>query len=692
MDKPKISVIIPVYNFEKYLESCLDSVINQSFKNIEIICVNDCSTDNSLSILKRYADKDDRIIIVDKKENQGLLSARKSGVSIADGDYIVFVDSDDYIDYELCEFAANICADGYDIVQYNVKIENNSSNDKDADWLSKRLHCENRILKNDDIILQAYNVSSYATSIVGKIFKTDLCKKVYSTIPDEYCYVGEDIYTYFVISCLAKKYRSVDSKEFYIYRYGLGVENSDKMQLAKFEQYCKMSKWVMYGNEFLQKISGNKIQYDALKNMQCRMFEDCCKIYKDRIFDEDKDNAAKLIVKYWEKNEVTDKVMKNKLGTTMEQFIYQTTVPVYIKRSKKYNGDSLPKVSVIVPIYNVEKYISECLESLINQTLKDIEIICVNDGSPDNSLEIIEKYAQADDRITVISQKNGGLSAARNAGLSYAKGKYVYFLDSDDFIKPNALEVLFEISEKENLDILYFGVDNYFENDNLNGTDTNLESYYERNQFFKTAVKGDVLFEKFVAENMFICCVPFQFIKKDFIDISAVKFKVKMLHEDELFSPQIILKAERTMVIEDKLYMRRIRENSITTVNYTHKNFIGYFWAYVSHTSKIMTDDKYSEKAKVSLGIYSKKLYNTARRIYRQLSKEEKYLVDVNLPLECKILFQPIREQEILLESIPYKVGMAVTFIPRKLNAVLKALKNRGIKGTWQLIRKYYFK
>ena len=97
------------------------------------------------------------------------------------------------------------------------------------------------------------------------------------------------------------------------------------------------------------------------------------------------------------------------------------------------------KVSVVIPIYNVEEYIEECLCSVLNQTLKDIEIVCVNDGTKDNSMSIVEKYKGQDDRIVIVNKENGGLSSARNAGIEQAEGEYIYFLDSDDFIAENTL-------------------------------------------------------------------------------------------------------------------------------------------------------------------------------------------------------------------------------------------------------------
>ena len=114
----------------------------------------------------------------------------------------------------------------------------------------------------------------------------------------------------------------------------------------------------------------------------------------------------------------------------------------------------MPQVSVIIPVYNVEKYLRQCLDSVINQTLEDIEIICVNDGSTDKSREILNEYAYKDSRIVVIHKENGGLASARNEGLKHVTGKYCHFLDSDDYIEKKLYEYAVKIFE--NFDIDYF--------------------------------------------------------------------------------------------------------------------------------------------------------------------------------------------------------------------------------------------
>ena len=122
----------------------------------------------------------------------------------------------------------------------------------------------------------------------------------------------------------------------------------------------------------------------------------------------------------------------------------------------------MPVVSVIIPVYNVEKYLNQCLDSVLNQTLQDIEVICVNDSSTDGSLAILEEYAKKDERVTVVTQPNSGAGAARNKGLSLAVGKYLSFLDSDDFFEPDMLELAYKKAEEDRADFVVFQSDQYY--------------------------------------------------------------------------------------------------------------------------------------------------------------------------------------------------------------------------------------
>ncbi|MBO5038439.1 MAG: glycosyltransferase [Alphaproteobacteria bacterium] len=142
----------------------------------------------------------------------------------------------------------------------------------------------------------------------------------------------------------------------------------------------------------------------------------------------------------------------------------QTTAEIIIRKTLS----DTPKISVIIPVCNVEAYLPQCLKSVISQTLTEIEIICVDDGSTDNSLAILKEYAAKDHRITVISQKNQGAGIARNTGLTVAKGQYLSFLDSDDFFEPDMLATLYTTAKKDNSDAVVCG---YYIFDHTKNTD-----------------------------------------------------------------------------------------------------------------------------------------------------------------------------------------------------------------------------
>jgi len=211
--------------------------------------------------------------------------------------------------------------------------------------------------------------------------------------------------------------------------------------------------------------------------------------------------------------------------------------------------------SIIVPVFNVEKYLRQCLDSVIQQSFQNFEVICVNDGSTDRSLSILQEYLQKDTRIKLIDQANRGLSAARNAGIDAAKGEYVFFLDSDDWIEPDTLKIL---SEKQNgEDLVCFNGRRYFEDGRSEESDKGIEDsnligwdYY--NKYASKTRKFD-----------FVCSV-LRIYKRSFLKEKNVRFAEKIYHEDNLFTPIVCFYARSVSIIPDSLYVYRIRSGSIT--------------------------------------------------------------------------------------------------------------------------------
>ena len=195
----------------------------------------------------------------------------------------------------------------------------------------------------------------------------------------------------------------------------------------------------------------------------------------------------------------------------------------------------MTKISVVVPVYNAEDYLDECLNSIINQSFQDLEIICINDGSSDASLEILDEFAKGDSRVKITNQQNQGLGAVRNKGITLAQGDYIYFADADDYLELNAFEELYEISEKHSVDFTMFKLNNF--ND---ATKEPIDVEYNNMPYLKERVKDSVFSYSDVEDMALRLAVnaPGCFFKRDFI--KDFRFPEGLLYEDNVFFTKAI--------------------------------------------------------------------------------------------------------------------------------------------------------
>lgn len=213
-------------------------------------------------------------------------------------------------------------------------------------------------------------------------------------------------------------------------------------------------------------------------------------------------------------------------------------------------------VSVIVPIYNVEQYLERCIKSIQNQTYKNIEIILVDDGSPDNCGEICERYAVGDKRIKVVHKKNGGLSSARNAGIAVARGEYYLFIDSDDCIAVNMVERMYSVCKHNDTDIVICGYQRFSEDEEIASIDTSkkekltiLDKDEAMSRIYSHGVKYVVAWNKMYRKTLF----------------DNVRYKEGKLNEDEFTTYKLYGNSNKIAEIEDVLYFYFYNGNSITT-------------------------------------------------------------------------------------------------------------------------------
>ncbi len=215
--------------------------------------------------------------------------------------------------------------------------------------------------------------------------------------------------------------------------------------------------------------------------------------------------------------------------------------------------------SIIIPIYNVEKYLRDCLDSVLGQTCPDWEAICVNDGSTDESNAILEEYLEKDSRFKVINQDNRGLSSARNTGMDNAEGNYILFLDSDDWLGKNALEVLAGNMGGE--DLICFSGRRYFENDySFHPADSLSKKQYASGMDY---YNDNALQHRDFA----FVCVVLRAYRRQFLLENVLRFKEGIYHEDNLFTPLACFYARKVRMIDESLYNYRVRESSITTTD-----------------------------------------------------------------------------------------------------------------------------
>lgn len=228
------------------------------------------------------------------------------------------------------------------------------------------------------------------------------------------------------------------------------------------------------------------------------------------------------------------------------------------------------KVSVILPIYNVAPYLDETFMSLLNQSLKEIEIIAVNDGSIDNSEDIIRKYQQKDPRIKYIYQANQGQSVARNTALLQATGQYIYMMDSDDILSNfSALELCYQYAEKNRADFIFFDGDTFSEKE-VSRTSWNTKRTHLLDE--NTKYNGEFLLNMMLDNEKHNCVVWLLLINHDFLKRIGLKFYPGIIHEDELFTSILALESNSIYCLKQTLIKHRIRNASTMGKYFSKRN------------------------------------------------------------------------------------------------------------------------
>ncbi|WP_407432353.1 glycosyltransferase family 2 protein [Methanobrevibacter sp.] len=436
MANAKVSIIIPSFNTGKYISQCLDSVVNQTLKDIEIICIDNHSTDNTLNILKEYAKRDSRIKIISFNENNGAAASRNIGIENATGEYIGFVDSDDYIHLEMFEklYDAAISKD-LDMCMCKISTFEDGTGVLNDDIWYFALNCFNQLKKE---VFNHHDTKEFmgeiSVTVYNKIYRASMIRKNQIRFPMTPVFEDE---VFFYDTYLHSQRVSVIPHNLYYYR--TNREGSIVQQTADKDYSPVVEVFKTIRNIFIK--TNN---YEEYKCILCNIFIPMeiwryglsSKKYHESFFKDMKADCLEL----FEDKEILENLPIH-IVDRVDNLINSSD---WVEFDKKEN---FKDISVILTCYNDEKTIEKSILSVINQDLdfkKHVQCIIVDDGSEDKTKDICEKYIDLyPNNIVYIHQKHQGKSNAINLGTRYTKGKYYYYLDGNEEIKPQELLKLF---------------------------------------------------------------------------------------------------------------------------------------------------------------------------------------------------------------------------------------------------------
>ena len=553
---PAISVIMPVYNVERYVEESIRSVLAQSFGDFELIAIDDCSTDRTLEVCRRIAQSDGRITVLRNKHNLGPGETRNLGLNHARGKYITFVDGDDYIMPHALETLYRAAE------QSNAEVVHCSSYIQ-REQLPDGSFSDQAILKSDPRPREGFLIDDknirlqevYANfgmwiMLWLNLYRRDFLNRHSIRFPKV---VGEDEPFFVAVLCAAERFFCINDR-FYVYNRRLKSETrGDNVA----------SQRVLNGvTALVENCRYITAALERTKNLSAETKSACLQEYIERVtrnyilrrYDFAGLQSADAMQNFTRALEPTFGKQSEFAARLLQGLAFRQLRNVILERAQQ-----TPTLSVIIPLFDAEPFIEHCLVSVLSQTLQDIEVIVVDDCSTDRSAEIVEKLAARDFRLKLLRHdQKRGKGSARNAALERARGKYVFFLDCEDILLKNAMEDLFRAAEETNAEVVHSTAFlNMYEKPD--GTfDNNLQMQSDQNP-----VQGMLPADRIErlshcrADSNLTSMPMLNLYRRDFLERNQLHFSNDSSAADESFSLAILCFAERFLCIPNYFYIRR---------------------------------------------------------------------------------------------------------------------------------------
>lgn len=479
-----VSVFIPIYNASKYMCQCVDSILSQSYTDLEVLLCNDCSKDHSLDICRRYEAKDCRVRVINNERNLGLYNSRLKVLDEMKGKYFFQVDADDWIEKDCIKTMVEK-AEEYDVdvvtIRFIRTLDKWGLISTKSNQFKPGLYTGEQLSKCHHI----YTQRVFSNNVWSKLIRMEVIMANKPQSSD--IHFGEDVFFMQNISSNINKIYVCPQYGFF-YRYGGSTMAynpkfwADHSKLFWFRKAYALEHEPEYVHgltlfllDVFKSVLRNKLFFNHPELTQNEIISDIEKFYTSKEYDEltaldDHDECIDLLrrkdsiglIEYIKSHNSFLSIMKTKL--IARSFIWISSVTDFFSSDKSCHLKGIPGssdqklVSVFVPVYNAEKHLRQCVDSILDQTYFNIELILFNDASKDHSLDICREYESKDKRVRVIdNQKNVGVYNGRLHAIECMRGDYFLQVDSDDWIAADYVQTAVECAEQHGADVVAMG-------------------------------------------------------------------------------------------------------------------------------------------------------------------------------------------------------------------------------------------
>lgn len=596
---PAVSVIVPVRNGERRLRDCLSSITAQTLTDLEVIVVDDGSTDSTAAIIDAVAATDARVHRLAGPAVGSAGAARNAGLARATGDYLAFLDGDDrFAPTLLEELHDKAVADDADIVLTRFRIVDESTGDvAPVEWGVRLRHFPRRTpLAADalgDHLFLAVNPAPW-----NKLFKADFIAR--TGLRFQQLRRTNDLYFTALAMAQAQRISYIESYGIdYVIGQGTSLQSTLHESPLDFVEALRairdelehLGRWPDLERAFVNLVvevgltglrkAGTAASFatvhEALRDDVLPRFGVTGRAddyflrrdYPAQLAAIEQRTTAELLFDRLRRVEQQAAADRAETHATLLSLMasgpaagQSDAAPADVTDAGDVTPDG-PDVSVIIPVHNTAGYLQACLDSILGQTGARIEVICADDGSTDSSAALLARIAATDDRVRVLTLPHGGQSVARNAALRQARGRYLCFVDSDDFWRIDALAELVARADADELDLLGFDAESLREPGVGDRRWRRMATFYQRPGDYTEVATGPVLLTRMNTRKHYRASACLYLARRSLIDRAGIRFRPGISHEDNLFTFQVMLAARRAAHLPVRLYGRRLRPDSI---------------------------------------------------------------------------------------------------------------------------------